>query len=46
MVGDGMGGPIDDEQARLVSSRGRCLRDEMRRERIVEEIGGERRHGG
>jgi hypothetical protein len=32
--------------AMLVATRGRRLCDEMRRERVVEEIGGERRHGG
>jgi hypothetical protein len=33
---------IDDEQTRLVAPRRGHLRDEVRRERVVEEVGGER----
>ena len=35
---------IDHEQAGLIALRGRRLRDEMRRQGVVEEIGGERNH--
>jgi hypothetical protein len=34
---------IDDEEARLIAAGGRMLRDELWRQRVVEERGGERR---
>ena len=44
MVGDLAGGAVDDEEARLISPCGGLLSHEMRRQRVVEKVGGER-HG-
>ena len=40
-MGEGAGFPVDDEQARFVSSLGRLLGDQPFRQRVVEEIGGQ-----
>jgi len=44
VVRDGAGGAVDDHQARGVATRGGSLRDEVRRQGVIEEIGRER-HG-
>ncbi len=41
MVGEGVGGAIDHQQARLIATRSRHLRDQARREIVIEKIGGE-----
>ena len=42
VMGDGVAGAVDDEQAGLVAAGGGRLRDELGRERVVEEIGFQR----
>ena len=41
VVRDGAGGAIDDQQARLVATRGGRLGDQARRKFVVEKVGGE-----
>jgi hypothetical protein len=46
MVRQCVSGAVDHEEARFVAAAGRRLSDEVRGKRVVEEVGGERRHGG
>jgi hypothetical protein len=43
---DAMGDPVDHQQSGLIAARDRGLRDQLRRENVIEKVGGERRHKG
>ena len=43
-VADGVRCAIDNQKPRVIPSRRRNLRDEMRRKNVIEKVGGERKH--